>query len=82
MFVETGYQEALLATSALYNQDIETLKTLNVNDIVKIFKGATVVELILEPGISVLQMAMNAKCFLTESMNHHLFLKLNMNNDL
>jgi len=63
---ENGLQEALLATSALYDNNIETLSTLSVNDVYKIFNGATVVELMLEPGITVLQMAMKAKCFLTE----------------
>ncbi|XP_022180291.1 tyrosine--tRNA ligase, mitochondrial [Myzus persicae] len=63
---EEGLQEALVATSALYDNNIETLSTLSVNDILKIFNGATVVELMLEPGITVLKMAMNAKCFLTD----------------
>lgn len=67
MCLETGLQEALVATSALYDNKIETLSTLSANDVIKIFNGATVVELMLEPGISVLQMAMRAKCFLTES---------------
>lgn len=65
--LEKGLQEALVATSALYDNSIETLSTLSVNDILKIFNGATVVELMLEPGLTVLKMAMNAKCFLTES---------------
>ncbi|VVC38011.1 Aminoacyl-tRNA synthetase, class Ic,Rossmann-like alpha/beta/alpha sandwich fold,RNA-binding S4 [Cinara cedri] len=63
---ETGLQEALVATSALYDNNVETLSTLNTNDIYKIFNGATVVELMLEPGITVLQMVMKAKCFLTD----------------
>jgi tyrosyl-tRNA synthetase len=67
MFLEAGLQEALVATSALYDNSIETLSTLSVNDILKIFNGATVVELMLEPGLTVLKMAMKAKCFLTES---------------
>lgn len=65
--IETGLQEAIVATSALYGNSIETLSMLNINDIFKIFNGATTVELMLEPGITVLQMAMKAKCFLTES---------------
>lgn len=65
--IETGLNEALVATSALYNHDIETLSILSINDVFKIFKGATVLELMLEPGITVLQMAMKAKCFLTDS---------------
>lgn len=67
MCTETGLQEAIVATSALYDNSIDTLSTLSINDICKIFNGATVVELMLEPGITVLQMAMKAKCFLTES---------------
>lgn len=67
MFIEIGLQEALIATSALYDNNIETLGSLSINDVSKIFNGATVVELILEPGITVQQMAMKAKCFLTDS---------------
>lgn len=67
VFVESGLQEALTATSALYDNNIETLCKLSFNDVFKIFSGATVVELILEPGLTVLQMAMKAKCFLDES---------------
>lgn len=76
-FLEEGLQEALVTTSALYDNSIETLSTLSVNDILKIFNGATVVELMLEPGITVLKMAMNAKCFLTESNILNLLFKIN-----
>jgi len=37
-FLEEGLQEALVATSALYDNSIETLSTLSVNDILKIFR--------------------------------------------
>lgn len=67
VWIESGLQEALVATSALYDNNINTLSTLSVNDVIKIFDGATVVELMLEPGTTVLQMAMKAKCFLTDS---------------
>jgi len=63
---ETGLQESIVATSALYDNNIETLSKLSVNDIFKIFNGATVVELMLTPGTTVLQMAIKAKCFLTD----------------
>jgi len=74
MFVENGLPEALVATSALYDNNIETLSMLSVNDIFKIFNGATVVELMLEPGITILQMAMKAKCFLSDSNIQQLLL--------
>lgn len=77
MFIEIGLQEALIATSALYDNNIETLGSLSINDVSKIFNGATVVELILEPGITVQQMAMKAKCFLTDSNIHNLLFKTN-----
>jgi len=73
---ENGLQEALVATSALYDNNIETLSMLSVNDIFKIFNGATIVELMLEPGITVLQMAMKAKCFLTDSNIQPLLFKV------
>lgn len=75
--IETGLQEALLATSALYDNKIETLCKLSANDVLNIFKGATIVELMLEPGITVLQMAMKAKCFLTERNIFHIYFKKN-----
>lgn len=77
-FLEEGLQEALVATSALYDNSIETLSTLSVNDILKIFNGATVVELMLEPGLTVLKMAMNAKCFLTDSNILNLLFEINL----
>lgn len=76
--IETGLQEALVATTALYDNNVETLSKLSVNDVFKIFNGATVVELMLEPGVTVLQMAMKAKCFLTDSNDNFLHLLFKM----
>ncbi|XP_050424168.1 tyrosine--tRNA ligase, mitochondrial [Adelges cooleyi] len=63
---EAGLEEALMATSVLYDNNVENLGKIKPDDISKIFSGAVVVELYLEPGITVLQLAMKAKCFLTE----------------
>lgn len=66
----------------MYENNIETLSILKVNDVLNIFKGATIVELILEPGITVLQMAMNAKCFLSNSNINVYYLQISTLNDL
>ncbi|XP_050520707.1 tyrosine--tRNA ligase, mitochondrial isoform X2 [Daktulosphaira vitifoliae] len=63
----SGLQEALMATSILYDKNVENLGKINCNDVSKIFSGAEVVELYFEPSLTVLEMAMKAKCFLTDS---------------
>lgn len=65
--IESGLEEALVATSALYSKNKDTLSSLSVDDVIRIFNGATVVDLMMEPGMTVLQMTMKAKCFLTDS---------------
>lgn len=51
----------------MYKGNVEGLAELNYAEIKQTFQGATVVDLLTEPGMSVLQLAMNAKCFPTES---------------
>jgi len=54
-------------TNALYKGNVEGLAELNLAEIQQTFQGATMVDLLTEPGMSILELAMKAKCFPTES---------------
>lgn len=54
-------------TNALYKGNVDGLAELNYAEIKQTFQGAAVVDLLTEPGMSILQLAMKAKCFPTES---------------
>lgn len=54
-------------TAALYSQSSDSLAQLQPSEISETFRGATVVELLLEPATSVLDMVMKANCFANES---------------
>lgn len=64
---EEGLVAAQKATDAMYDTSIEKLSELSFNDISGIFKGATLVDLLLKPGISVLEFALSAGCFKNEN---------------
>lgn len=64
---EAGLKQAEKVTDALYKGNVEGLGELNYNEIRQTFAGASVVEILPEPGLSILQMALKAKCFPTES---------------
>lgn len=63
---EEGLVAAQKATDAMYDTSIEKLSELTFNDISGIFKGATIVDLLLKPGISILEFALSAGCFKNE----------------
>lgn len=54
-------------TNALYKGNVDGLADLNLAEIQQTFQGATMVDLLTEPGMSILELAMKAKCFPTES---------------
>jgi hypothetical protein len=58
---------ALKATSALYNQTAESLMELRAEDIGSMFEGAKVCDLLLQPGTTTLDVALQAGCFTNES---------------
>lgn len=64
---QKGLKTAQKVTSALYKGSIDALGELNYNDVKQTFAGATIVEILAEPGISILDLAMKAKCFPTQS---------------
>ncbi|XP_037950735.1 tyrosine--tRNA ligase, mitochondrial-like [Teleopsis dalmanni] len=64
---ESGLKQAERVTDALYKGNVEGLGELNYTEITQTFAGATLVDILPEPGMSILQLAMKAKCFPTES---------------
>nr|XP_016929801.1 tyrosine--tRNA ligase, mitochondrial [Drosophila suzukii] len=64
---ESGLKQAERVTNALYKGNVEGLAELNLAEIQQTFQGATMVDLLTEPGMSILELAMKAKCFPTET---------------
>ncbi|KAL4709856.1 hypothetical protein ACJJTC_003819 [Scirpophaga incertulas] len=62
-----GLQQALTATEAIYSKDVKSLIKLTSDQLEDVFNNATIVRLLLSPGITVLDLGMKAKCFPTES---------------
>ncbi|KAJ8318210.1 hypothetical protein KUTeg_003301, partial [Tegillarca granosa] len=60
---ENGLEEAIKWTKALYSGNIEDLAVLDKSQLKQLFKSATTVQLIYEPGISIYDVCMKAKCF-------------------
>lgn len=60
-------EQAENATAALYDNNLEHLKNLELIDLQNIFEGATFAELLLEPGTTILEAAIRAGCFKNES---------------
>lgn len=67
LLVEDGLKSAQLATSALYEGNVDALGRIPSSDLVQLFTNATTIELLPEVGMSVLDLAMKAKCFPTQS---------------
>lgn len=64
---EEGLAAAKRASGILYDRSIESLSRTSANELTQLLEGATVVELFSEPGITVYDLAMKAKCFGKES---------------
>lgn len=64
---ETGLKLAENVTNALYKGSVEALGQLSAKDVKQTFAGATYSEVMLEPTMTVLDLAMKVKCFPTES---------------
>ncbi|XP_036331579.1 tyrosine--tRNA ligase, mitochondrial isoform X2 [Rhagoletis pomonella] len=64
---EKGLKQAERITDALYKGSVDALGDLNYEEVKKTFAGAKVVDILAEPGMSMLQLAMKAKCFNSES---------------
>jgi hypothetical protein len=64
---EEGLDRALKATSALYDKTAESLMELSAEDMSSMFEGAKVCDLLLKPGTTTLDIALQAGCFTNES---------------
>ncbi|XP_023304366.2 tyrosine--tRNA ligase, mitochondrial [Lucilia cuprina] len=64
---EKGLKQAETITNALYKGNVEGLAELDHNEIKQTLAGATLVEMLAEPDMNMLKMAMKAKCFPTEA---------------
>ncbi|XP_065368744.1 tyrosine--tRNA ligase, mitochondrial [Calliphora vicina] len=64
---ERGLKQAETITNALYKGNVEGLAELDHNEIKQTLSGATLVEMLAEPDMTMLKMAIKAKCFPTEA---------------
>jgi len=63
-----GLEKAQTASEALYKGNIEAVGQMNVTDVVQLFEGATIVDILPQAGQSILELAMRVGCFKCESM--------------
>lgn len=55
------------ATEAIYSKDVKSLVSLTSVELEQMFEGAPKMNVLLSPGMTVLELGMQAKCFPTES---------------
>lgn len=54
------------ASAALYDKSIESFVRLNASELTDVFEGATIVDILSQPGITIHELAKKAKCFKTD----------------
>ncbi|KAF5274234.1 hypothetical protein FQA39_LY07338 [Lamprigera yunnana] len=64
---EEGLRQAQINTKVLYEGSVNSLAQMKVEEIAKVFEGACVVSMMVEPGQTILDMAMKAGCFPTSA---------------
>ncbi|XP_046642046.1 tyrosine--tRNA ligase, mitochondrial-like [Daphnia pulicaria] len=64
---ENGLKSAERITEALYSKSADSLARLHPSELNETFRGATMVDILLEPATSVLDMVMKANCFANEN---------------
>lgn len=64
---EDGLRTAEIATKALYEKNVTALSSMKAEEVLGLFHGANLVKILPEPGQSVLDLALKAGCFLTNS---------------
>ncbi|XP_043478601.1 tyrosine--tRNA ligase, mitochondrial [Leptopilina heterotoma] len=64
---EEGLKSAKHTSAILYESTVDTLSKMEANDLVSAFEGATLVEIINEPGLTVSELALKVKCFKKEN---------------
>lgn len=62
-FIEEGLKKAKQVTAALYDGDFAALSSLSQAELKSIFVGAKVHEILLEPGMTVLDLVLKAKIY-------------------
>ncbi|EFN88760.1 Probable tyrosyl-tRNA synthetase, mitochondrial [Harpegnathos saltator] len=60
---EEGLFAAKRASAVLYDQSIEILVKMNASELADVFEAATIVDVLSEPGLTVYNLAIKAKCF-------------------
>ncbi|KAL6264774.1 hypothetical protein P5V15_004872 [Pogonomyrmex californicus] len=63
---EDGLLAAKRASAALYDKSIESFIRLNASELTHVFEGATIVDIIAEPGLTIYELAKKVKCFKTD----------------
>ncbi|KYN30486.1 putative tyrosyl-tRNA synthetase, mitochondrial [Trachymyrmex septentrionalis] len=63
---EDGLLAAKRASAALYEKSIESFVRLNASELIDVFEGATIVDVLSQPGITIYELAKKAKCFKTD----------------
>lgn len=66
-FEESGLERAESISAALYKGSVDALGKLSKQDIRDSFQGATVCDVFPEAGMTIMSLALKAKCFPTES---------------
>ncbi|KAL1116067.1 hypothetical protein AAG570_005562, partial [Ranatra chinensis] len=64
VYGQEGLDSALKTTAAVYDSSLEKLSLLNDEELASIFKGATEISMLLDPGMTIRQMVLSARCFL------------------
>jgi len=63
---DAGLKSAKRATDILYNENSEALALLTQDELFEVFGQASTINMVLDAGISVLQLVLQAKCFPSE----------------
>ena len=69
---EEGLEKALRVSDALYNGDVQSLGNMPPREIADLFAGASYNELFMEPGTTMIDVAMKVKCFPTVKDAHRI----------
>lgn len=64
-----GLKSAEATTQALYEGKTEALGHMNVNDVLQMFEGASLTEVLPEIGMDMVKFGLKIRCFPTESKN-------------
>lgn len=69
IFIEQGLKKAKQITAALYDGDFSALSSLSAAEIKSVFSGAKIHEVLLHPGMTVLDLALQTKIYKHDRKN-------------